>query len=394
MSRSTGNRPARVVALDGLRGVAALIVVFNHVGMASFAWFNPPLAKQPPVSSWQWWVADTPIHIVWAGPSMVIVFFVLSGYVLALPAVSKGADWFRWSYYVRRGLRLYLPAWGALLFAGVLSIARPTMPVAGASPWLNTFAMHAQLKAGLKTATLLSYPWGITAYTTVLWSMRWEVLFSLLLPLVVAVVIYTRDRARLATLGALACLLVIYVVPGSSDLRHAPHFLALFVLGSLLAFHGHRLPRIPRSGRLVTALCVVVIVALLTCSNWTVHDDVIGPVGSIGLPEFAVSVGAILSVWLALASSIVDAALSTPVCRWLGSRSYSLYLVHQPIVIGIAFALGAQANVLVLAAASVPASLIAADLFWRAVENPAIRISRRAGRGRATPVVAAAAAAP
>jgi peptidoglycan/LPS O-acetylase OafA/YrhL len=50
----------------------------------------------------------TPLHLVWAGPEAVLVFFVLSGLVLS--AATQGRSDFRWSaYYPSRLMRLYLP---------------------------------------------------------------------------------------------------------------------------------------------------------------------------------------------------------------------------------------------------------------------------------------------
>ena len=65
--------------------------------------------------------------------------------------------------------------------------------------------------------------------------------------------------------------------------------------------------------------------------------------------------------------------------RWAGSRSFSLYLVHEPIVVASAFALGGTASVALLAAIAVPVSLVAADGFFRVAERPIHRWSRAFG---------------
>jgi len=83
----TENRPqGRIDSLDGLRGLAALVVVVHHVmhanGSLDFATGLDGRAQGS-------WVVRTltftPLHIVWAGTEAVLVFFVLSGLVLAMP---------------------------------------------------------------------------------------------------------------------------------------------------------------------------------------------------------------------------------------------------------------------------------------------------------------------
>ncbi|HEX3801764.1 MAG TPA: acyltransferase [Solirubrobacteraceae bacterium] len=366
----------RITSYDGLRGIAAIGVVFNHVGFAAFGWYHP-LGGRPPVDSWRWWVTYTPLHMIWAGPA--IILFMLSGTVLSLAAASRGFGWFNWSYYPRRLVRLYLPAWAAIVIAGALSFGRPSSPIAGATPWLNTFAMHAQFGAGLKVATLLTFPAGIMGYIPLLWTMRWEVLFSALLPLALVPIILTKNRPRLAALMALLCFAIIGAQRGTNTWHHAPHFLALFALGAMLPFHAHRFPKIPRSKWPLSALVVVIAIVLLTNTYWSVNDEPIGDVGSMGLPGIGVALGGLLAVWVAHASDSVDRLLSARPAQWLGARAYSLYLIHMPIVVGVGFAFNGHPSVLVLAAISVPLSLMACDVFWRLIENPSFLLGIRIG---------------
>jgi peptidoglycan/LPS O-acetylase OafA/YrhL len=65
--------------------------------------------------------------------------------------------------------------------------------------------------------------------------------------------------------------------------------------------------------------------------------------------------------------------------QWLGSRSFSLYLVHHPIVVACASALH-RPGLVVLLVTAVPVSFLAAEAFFRAVERPAHRVAREATR--------------
>src|SRR3954470_23660048 len=108
----TARRSNRLPSLDGLRGLAALVVVVHHCALTV-----PALAAQmfgPDNSSPAWWLAWTPAYLLWAGREAVLVFFVLSGFVLSLPRLSGGKSG-RWaSYYRKRMVRLYVPVVAAV----------------------------------------------------------------------------------------------------------------------------------------------------------------------------------------------------------------------------------------------------------------------------------------
>ena len=65
--------------------------------------------------------------------------------------------------------------------------------------------------------------------------------------------------------------------------------------------------------------------------------------------------------------------------HWLGTRSFSLYLVHEPIVVSVAFLLHAT-NPFHVALIAVPLSLLAAEAFFWAVERPNPRLAGFVGK--------------
>jgi peptidoglycan/LPS O-acetylase OafA/YrhL len=370
----TGHRH-RIKALDGLRGIAALIVVFHHILIASstsLANIFRPTRPTYPTSGIAWLVARTPIHIVWAGPEMVTVFFVLSGYVLALPAAARGTRWFDASYYPRRFVRLYLPAWAALL-VGVTLHELHTHRIEGLSWWLNDHAGGASVVAGLRDATLV-HQGSAWSYTSVLWSMNWEVRFSLLLPLFLwGVVRIGRSRPLSGVIGV-ACLAICYLgyLHHQSDLRYLP----IFILGSLLAFEMDHL-RVDhlRAKRVLLPVFGVVSACLITQTYmWSGGGQAMASLRYLGTV-----LGACTAVWLAVVSPTATRVLSRRISQWLGTRSYSLYLVHEPIVVALAFAFGRSDHVWLLLLTATPLSLVAAELFWRFIEGPAITLAKFTG---------------
>jgi peptidoglycan/LPS O-acetylase OafA/YrhL len=67
----------RYTQLDSLRGLAACTVVFCHATNVLPAVYDDPGRA--------WWLTETPLGLLRAGSAAVDFFFVLSGFVLALP---------------------------------------------------------------------------------------------------------------------------------------------------------------------------------------------------------------------------------------------------------------------------------------------------------------------
>ncbi|MCA1596629.1 MAG: acyltransferase family protein, partial [Chloroflexi bacterium] len=109
-SDSDSRRRARLDYLDGIRGLAALFVVFHHVWRQSFHAAAPEI---PP-----WWLAFA--STLSAGHYGVAVFIVLSGFCLMLP-VAKSADGRIpggvAAYLKRRSRRILPPYYAALAFS-------------------------------------------------------------------------------------------------------------------------------------------------------------------------------------------------------------------------------------------------------------------------------------
>src|SRR6476660_9352443 len=134
----------RVTQLDGLRGLAALVVVACHA-LSTLPDIGRVVAgdRTAGLSSSEAWAVFSPLHILWNGTPAVHVFFVLSGFVLILPFTKSlpGRSWA--PYYAKRLLRLYLPAWAALALAVVLMVLIPRTPSPLQSPWADMYVTTA-----------------------------------------------------------------------------------------------------------------------------------------------------------------------------------------------------------------------------------------------------------
>lgn len=124
-------------------------------------------------------------------------------------------------------------------------------------------------------------------------------------------------------------------------------------------------------------------VALLTAGWWFradlwIHSPTTRD-GVMHLQWCAIAVGATLAVLLPLVSRRCSSALCWRGLQWAGTRSFSIYLVHEAVVVSVAFALGASDGWLLLLVLAVPLALGLAELFYRLVDLPSHRLSRRVG---------------
>lgn len=362
------NQP-RIKSLDGLRGVAALIVVVSHAVLCI-----PSLSAalvigdaDDAMSSAARWLTFSPLRMFWAGGECVLIFFVLSGYVLSRAVPRALPDWS--AYVPRRMIRLYVPTFVAVVVAAAFIIALPRHIDAGASYWLRERPTTVEWHDAARDVLLVVDAPG--HLSSVLWSLQWEVLFSLLLPVLIVVVRRARHLGPVA--AVCAALIAVSTELDSAALQYLP----VFLFGVLLAESQARRAgawEIAGARRLV--LWPVTFGLLLV--RWLPGPRLIAFTnrnpewnGSITLLN---SVGATLLIVLILTGSRAGRFLSSRVPAWLGSRSFSLYLIHEPIVIAVVVLLQPQG---VWFAASVIAgvalSLIGGECFYRLVEARSLR---------------------
>ncbi len=357
----------RLPALDGLRGVAALVVMLSHIVLASVATLGTAAYLDlPALGAWKL-VANSPLAVVWAGSELVTVFFVLSAFVLTRAALRSGSGWRAAPYYAGRLVRLYLPVWGSVaLAAGLALVLTRPATVSGTDLWLSPFRAPVTFDMACHSLSLASAAPG-APLNGALWSLHWEVLFSLALPLGLLAAPLLR-RQPLPVLALALAAVVVAPRPG------AVTYLAPFVVGTVLALREDAIvaARTRLAGRRVLALLAPSGVILLTADLW-LPDTTRGA----GRGGALVIVGAALAVLTPLLDPRCAALLRRPAIQWLGRRSYSLYLVHEPIVVALAFALGGPSFWVLLPLAA-GASLLAAALFHRLVERPSQRLSRAA----------------
>jgi peptidoglycan/LPS O-acetylase OafA/YrhL len=382
----------RLEVLDSVRGLAALVVVFFHVKNV----------VQP--------VTDTlskPFRLLASinnhGHDAVVVFIVLSGFVLTLPVARAGkleipgglAEYFR-----RRARRILPPYFAALaiflLLGSLWFLATPLLQAHGFAARPNPIISADATVWGYLAHLFMIYnvkrSWALTVDSP-MWSVatEWQIYFLfpfILLPL------WRRAGLAAAIVGGFAVgLIPVFLLPRDTDFdTWCPWLLGDFAMGMAAAAiaiapaRGSGAPaRFARIGIWGVAFiaCVLVIGGLQgglpriwhKMSEWQ-HDALTG-----------IAVGLLL-VYLArcqLSSTKPSLAFRVLDTRWpifLGAFSYSLYLVHYPLVCTLDVFVGrfirsGVAHVIAMYGLGTILSLLAGYGFHLAFERPFMRSKPR-----------------
>ncbi len=315
MNGQTGAEPKgeRLPALDGLRGVAILLVIVSHyLG--------------------DYWRTAT---VGWTG---VDLFFVLSGFLITgiLLDAKGGPHYFR-NFYARRTLRIF-PLYYLVLF--LVFVVAPWFPalntegyreVAGRQVWLWTYTANLYASAhGEIGANPFAGDWVELLH---LWSLSVEEQFYLVWPFIV---LFTTRRQLIGVcaIGFLgAWMLRMYFI--TERFNPEPYFFTLcrvddLAIGAFVAVMGR-----DRNGLEKLRACApwLAIIALwvLTGTAVQVHHffQLSGDVQRYAYSAFSLLYGCLLVFALAAPKkNLYRRLLENPVLRSFGKYSYAIYIFH------------------------------------------------------------------
>jgi peptidoglycan/LPS O-acetylase OafA/YrhL len=306
----------RLRQLDALRGLAALSVFLGH----AFAM----LPKTPGVLQA---IQGTPLHALYDGYSAVVLFFVLSGFVLNLRYVSSRPYRPNWvsSFLIRRVFRLY-PAFIVAMIFG-LFLKRFIFDASAMAPFSDWFSKFWKDPLDpiqfLKMLTLIAHNIQTDQLDPPMWSLVVEMRVSLFFPLIIFCV--NRPRKPLGDVFLIAATYAVcFTLCGKQFFESLPHF----VLGAVCAKHfdGIR-SRLSDMGRAKKISWLVVAFGLY-------QADSIGPLWSPSAPYVNYVINQIMGMGaagliLATASfARAESLLNKGMFQFVGRTSYSFYLVH------------------------------------------------------------------
>ena len=347
--------------LDGLRFVSIALVMMFHVGVVigiDRGWYAavPPFGGARALGSPDGLLAT----IADRGSVGVLVFFTISGFVLAMPFIQRrirtdnGGDLGR--YYLRRVTRIEPPYIVAMVLAFLAAHA-----IAGEPSFGSLGASLAYIHQPLYGA---SSPANASA-----WSLEVEVQWYLVVPLLALVLLPGSRQRRWLTIGILFALALLFQIQiGSTTTRSftfllswLPFFLVGWLLADITLTGAAPDPRNARRWDVVSLIGWPLLLA--TMGSW--------PSEMLVAPWIIMALCA-----AALRGRRTGRILRTPALVAIGTMCYSIYLLHYPIFLLLRRAVGPTPDApfgvefLFWALIVIPTTLCIAALFFLVVERP------------------------
>ena len=316
--------PTHYPFVDGVRGITALYVVLNHIWTRFVV-----IAEAGTLPPW--------FHLLKFGHVAVAIFIVLSGFCLMLPIAHRGGFVLPPDFLKRRARRILPAYYAAMLLSLALGVALPVI-----------LPPHSREWQGLVLHTVMLHNWTprwSIAINGPFWSiaLEWQIYFIFALILIPLRQRYGR-LATLAVAGGLSVLPLFFKLGGTN-----PWFLLLFVQGMLAAEWVARPPRL--SAKALSTLATLLFLLsggleLLVWRDsfpwprapWLANAVLVGLDLLLGSATVALLLTGVLAPHVTPLRGVFQLLGSRPLVL-LGSFSYSIYLLHDPLLaLGIHYA--------------------------------------------------------
>ena len=366
----------RLDELDSLRGLAALSVVLYHFKVV---WLDDAVPGWTPHHKG---IVNFLLLPVSAGHEAVILFFVLSGFVLALPAVNLRPQTYR-VFVVRRIFRIYFPCVAALvlglvasmLFYGDVTRSRCLGDFWSSPVDWNQFGQHLLFLGRFNT----------DRFDPPVWTLVYEMRISLVFPILCLLALRLRPRRSLtvAVCGSAIVMIAEDLIPGLDgyqDFLGTLHFAALFVVGIYLARERESISEAFSHFSRYKRVAIFAVSALLYFFGWTAWIDIVSKHTHYAMDlsaDWITAVGAAGIIVVSLNSGWWRRGLLWWPVHALGKMSYSVYLLHFIVMLTTIHILYGKLPLSVIFLICLVVMLAASWMFYLYVEVPCISLGRK-----------------
>lgn len=369
----------RYEQLDSLRGLAALAVMIGHFLMV----FTPIVQNTSGLGILDYplnLLKYTPLHAVWGGHEAVIMFFLLSGFVLSLPFFSNRQQTYT-KYVIKRICRIYIPFLVALIIAIVMREAVYVSKLTDLTSYYNNLWVIPPDAASIIHHLLFVGNYNTTRYDPILWTLVHEMRISLLFPFIMFVIVKGGWKIGLPLALGLSygseILLDHFETRFMTNFVVSLHYAAFFIVGALLAKYQNELKTVFSRLNGWWAMVMLFLALCFYSFKWIgygedFHDRFMPHWG-----DWMTAIGASIFIVAAVSSVRLARQLQRKPLLFLGKISYSLYLYHMIVLLSLVHLLNGALDTPYIVMIAFIASFAAGTLSYYFVELPSIRLGKR-----------------
>jgi peptidoglycan/LPS O-acetylase OafA/YrhL len=359
----------RIKQLDSLRGLAAITVFLHHIYLV--------MPFLPVVFIF------SPLKFLVNGDAAVILFFVLSGFVLYIP-FSNGEQQPYFRFIIKRILRIYVPYLVCIILVMIFYKIFSRGSIPELSFWFNKSWTH-KINGSLLTEHLFFIGNIHSEYfNNAIWSLVHEMRISLFFPFI-AYLVYRLNWKKIIFicifLSFLTRLNELYLFEKSNGYFttyfDSLHFSSLFFLGALLAKYNEELFIFYKKINQFLKLLLFVFAFFLYNYSENVIRFLRIPYMMHIAGNYLVAIASCIFILFSMFSTKTKKTLILRPLLFMGKISYSLYLYHLLVLLTMMHIFYQKIPLWMIYLLTLPIGFVIASLSYYLVEAPSIKLSKR-----------------
>ncbi|MGE7115103.1 acyltransferase family protein [Lysinibacillus sp. NPDC047702] len=373
----------KLMYLEGLRGVAAIIVVLSHF----VQFFYPRLLYSDDSLTHIYlesWISNTPLNLIYNGNFAVCIFFILSGYVLSLKFLKTKDPIVLYEMASKRYFRLAIPVSvsifisyiivrvGGIFYSKIMSMTLVSID--------KLFELNHNSFQVIKLALYDVFIKGDASYNPVLWTMKYELFGSFMIFILLPLIAY---RKYSYIKYVLYIFLVIFIS------KVAELYFVSFVLGMMLCEMHISKTGFFKFNNKFLKMCYLIIGIYFGTFPYVDTKGSIYEVLQLSILGgnafvFYHIVGAFFLLMAFIQSELLQRFFSKTIFEFLGKISFSIYLTHFIILFSFSsflfeklshFGFSYNITFILMAVPSLLIMVIIAYFMYKYVDSYAVKIS-------------------
>lgn len=367
---SQKNDAHRLNELDAVRGLACMTVVIAH-----HLYVLPAICDSSVNHGWFLKaIKFTPLRLFYAGHESLVMFFIMSGFVLALPFYDAVRKPNYLKFVIRRIFRIYPPYVMAVLVGAVAFFMFYKAPLNDLSTVVTKYWWHdgpgwKQVEAHLN---LIGF-FDARAFNPVVWSLVHEMRIFLIFPLLMLFVLNLDWYLVVPSSFFLLWLSTPFVdMVNPLAISRTLSLLPFFVLGAYLGKHKDAVIGAAKKIHPALQISIVALIMLAYPYRWLFFNN--KSLHTVFLDNFIPAIIGSAVIVFSLSGLKYLSFLRSKRFVYLGEISYSVYLYHTVVLLVLLHAFYGKVNLGAILVVSFFAGFPIAALAHRFIEIPSIAV--------------------